>query len=55
MFNSRYLQLSLRELLAETVMCRRIFLAHSVMASGIGEVLSGFVVLSSDPGGGSGM
>ena len=55
MFNSRNPQLPLRELLAETVMCRRIFVAHSVMASGIGEVLSGFVVLSSDPGGGSGM
>ena len=55
MFNSRYPQLSLRELLAETVTCRRIFVAHSVMASGIGEVLPGFVVPSSDPGGGSGM
>ena len=55
MFNSRYPQLSSREQLAETVMCRRILVAHSVMASGIGEVLSGFVVLSSDPGGGSGM
>ena len=55
MFNSRYPQLSPREPLAETVMCRRIFVAHSVMASGIGEVLSGFVVRSSDPGGGSGM
>ncbi len=55
MFNSRYPQLSLRELLAETVMCRPIFVARSVMASGIGEVLSGFVVPSSDPGGGSGM
>ena len=55
MFNSRRPQLSSRELLAETVMCRRIFVAHSVMASGIGEVLSGFVVLSIDPGGGSGM
>ena len=55
MFNSRNPQLFPREPLAETVMCRRIFVAHSVMASGIGEVLSGFVVLSSDPGGGSGM
>ena len=55
MFNSRYPQLSPRELLAETVLCRRIFVAHSVMASGIGEVLSGFVVQSSDPGGGSGV
>jgi hypothetical protein len=55
MFNSRYPQLFPREPLAETAMCRRIFVAHSVMASGIGEVLSGFVVLSSDPGGGSGM
>ena len=55
MFNSRYPQLSSRELLAETVMCRRILVAHSVMASGIGEVLSGFVVPSGDPGGGSGM
>ena len=55
MFNSRYLQLSPRALLAETVMCRRILVTHSVMASGIGEVLSGFAVLSIDPGGGSGM
>ena len=55
MFNSRYPQLSPRAPLAETVMCRRILVTHSVMASGIGEVLSGFVVLSSDPGGGSGM
>ena len=55
MFNSRYPQLSPREPLVEMVMCRRIFVAHSVMASGIGEVLFGFVVLSSDPGGGSGM
>jgi hypothetical protein len=53
MFNSRYPQLSLREPLAETVMCRRILMAHSVMASGIDEALAGFVVLSSDPGGGS--
>jgi hypothetical protein len=56
MFNSRYTQpLFSRELLAETALCRRIFVAHSVMASGIGEVRSGFVVLSSDPGGGSGV
>jgi hypothetical protein len=55
MFNSRYSQLSPRELLAETVMCRRILMARSVMASGIGEVLSGFVVRSSDSGGGSGV
>ena len=55
MFNSRYPQLSLREPLAETVMCRRIFVAHSVMAYGLGEALSGFVRLSGDPGGGSGM
>jgi hypothetical protein len=53
MFNSRNPQLSLRALLAETVMCRRIS-AHSVMASGIGEALSGFV-MAIDPGGGSGM
>ena len=53
MFNSRNPQLSLRALLAETVMCRRI-LAHRVMASGIGEVLSDFV-MAIDPGGGSGM
>ena len=55
MFNSRYLQLSPRELLAETVMCRRIFVAHGVTASVIGEVLSGFAMRSNDPGGGSGM
>jgi hypothetical protein len=55
MFNSRYPQLSLRELLAETVMSRRIFVVHSAMASGIGEVLPGFVMQRSDPGGGSGM
>ena len=55
MFNSRYPQLSPREPLAEMVMCRRILVAHSVMACGIGEVLSDFVVQSSDPGGGSGM
>lgn len=55
MFNSRYTQPLSRELLAEMDLCRRIFVAHSVMASGIGEVLSGFVVLSSDPGGGSGV
>ena len=55
MLNSRNPQLSLRALLAETVMCRRIFVAHSVMASGIGEALSGFVVPSIDPGGESGM
>jgi hypothetical protein len=54
MFNSRNPQPHLRALLAETVMCRRI-LAHSVMASGIGKALSGFVMPSIDPGGGSGM
>ena len=53
MFNSRYTQPLSRELLAETALFRRIFVAHGVMASGIGEVRSGFVVLSSDPGGGS--
>ena len=55
MFNSRYPQLSSREQLAETVMCRSILGAHSVMVSGIGEVLTDFVVRSSDPGGGPGM
>ena len=55
MVNSRYPQLFSRARLAETAMCRRIFVAHSVVASGIGEVLSGFVVLTSDPSGGSGI
>ena len=55
MFNSRYTQPLSRELLAEVALCRRVSVGHSVMASGIGEVRSGFVVLSNDPGGGSGV
>jgi len=55
MFNSRYTQPLSRALLAEMALCRRIFLAHNVMAAGIGDVQSGFAVLSNDPGGGSGV
>jgi hypothetical protein len=55
MFNSRYTQPLSREPLAEMNVCRRIFVTHRVMASGIDKVLSGFVVLSCDPGGGSGV
>ena len=55
MFNSRYTQPLSRELVAEMALCRRIFVGHSVMASGIGEAQSGFAVLRNDPGGGSGV
>ena len=55
MFDIRCPQLFPREPLAATAMRCRIFAAHSVVASGIGEVLSGFVVLTNDPSGGPGM
>jgi hypothetical protein len=55
MFDIRCPQLFPRQPLAATAMRCRILAAHSVVASGIGEVLSGFVVLTNDPSGGPGM